>query len=237
MCSTLNSCFSSRQSAIASSRGIVEPLERLVGLDDLRISASMRGKSSSESGCSKSEVVVEAGAGRGAERQLHAVEQPHHGLGHDVGGAVPHDGQRFGVFLGEQPEADFAVGRAAGCGGRPGGRRLRPGSPPWPGRGRFRPRRRRPRRGDRTVCGCHRAELRQAWATRRLLVLWSYGRLDQSGWESPRLRFARRNGRSISRARESRQRLWWSRNDHAFKRFCKFFSEDCCDLGFGYLYK
>ncbi len=42
---------------------------------------------------------------------MHAFEQPHDGLGHDVGGAVPHDGEGFGVFFGEQAEADFAVGR------------------------------------------------------------------------------------------------------------------------------
>ncbi len=35
MCSTLNSCFSSRQSSMASFARHVEPLERLVGLDDL----------------------------------------------------------------------------------------------------------------------------------------------------------------------------------------------------------
>ena len=45
-----------------------------------------------------------------AERQLHALEQPHHGLGHHVGRAVPHDGERLGILLGEQPQANFAAG-------------------------------------------------------------------------------------------------------------------------------
>jgi hypothetical protein len=57
------------------------------------------------------EVVVKAIVDRRAERQLHALVEPHHRPGHDVGRAVPHDGQRVGVFLSKQPQGDFAIGR------------------------------------------------------------------------------------------------------------------------------
>ena len=111
MCSTLKSCPSSRQSSIASARGISSRSKRSSALMIFCISASIRGKSSSESGCGELEIVVEAAARRRPERQLHALEQPHDGLGHDMGTAVPHDGERFGVLFCQQPQADFATGR------------------------------------------------------------------------------------------------------------------------------
>ena len=74
------------------------------------ISASILGKSSSESACSISKVVVEAvGHGR-PEGQLHALEQPHHRPGHHVGTGMPQQIQRLGVFAGDQTKSDLAVG-------------------------------------------------------------------------------------------------------------------------------
>ncbi len=74
------------------------------------ISASIAGKSSSESGSVEIEVVVETAFHGGPEGQLDPFEQPHHGPGHHVRAGVPHHGQRFRVLLGQQPQCDLAVG-------------------------------------------------------------------------------------------------------------------------------
>ena len=74
------------------------------------ISASILGKSSSESGVLHLEVVVEAVVDRRPEGQLHALEEPHHRPGHHVGAGMPQDVQGLGVLAGDQPQANLALG-------------------------------------------------------------------------------------------------------------------------------
>ena len=57
------------------------------------------------------EIVVEAAGDRRPEGQLHAVEQPHHGPGHDVRTRMAQQVQGLGVLAGNQAKGDLAVGR------------------------------------------------------------------------------------------------------------------------------
>ena len=95
---------------------LFQSLERFVGLDDLGHLGLDLGKVLFRQWARELEVVVEAVVGGGAERQLHAVEQPHHGPGHHVRGRMPHHGQRLGIFLGEQPQRDAALAGQKGGG-------------------------------------------------------------------------------------------------------------------------
>ena len=81
-----------------------EPLERLVGLDDLLHLGFDRRKVFLRERLGQLEVVVEAAFDRRPEGQLHALQEPHHRPGHDVGRRVPHHAQRLGVFRGEDPD-------------------------------------------------------------------------------------------------------------------------------------
>ena len=91
MCSTLSGCARSRQICERLVARHLEPLERLVGLDDLGHLGLDGGKVLLAELVLQVEVVVEAVVDRRAEGQLHAVEQPHHGPGHHVGAGMPHD--------------------------------------------------------------------------------------------------------------------------------------------------
>jgi hypothetical protein len=88
-----------------------DPLELLVRGDDLLHLCFDLRKIFLGDRLRQREVVIEAGGGGRPECQLHAVVEPHHGLGHHVGRAVPHHGERFGILLGEQPQLHFAGGR------------------------------------------------------------------------------------------------------------------------------
>ena len=137
MCSTLYACCRSRQICSAVSRGSSIRSNGSFALMIFFISASMAGKSSSDKRVVQVEVVVEAPFDRRAEGQLDPLAQPHHGAGHHVGTRMPHDGQRLGVFLGQQPQLDFARRRGVDSRGRQRHRRLeRPGRL-WRVPGRF----------------------------------------------------------------------------------------------------
>ena len=86
MCSTLSVWPRSRQICRALSRGSSIRSNGSSCLTILAISASIAGKSSSESGVFQIEVVVEAVVDGRAEGQLHALIQPHHRPGHHVAG-------------------------------------------------------------------------------------------------------------------------------------------------------
>ena len=135
----------------------IQPFEFFVGFDDLLHLGFDLGEILLGDRAGQGEVVIEAGRGRRAEGELHAFEQPHHGLGHHVGRAVPHDGQCFRVFLGEQPQLDFAaVGKLlANCAA---GRRLPREWQPSQAQGQSRPLRRRRKRAGRIVSDFRRAE-------------------------------------------------------------------------------
>ena len=55
------------------------------------------------------EIVIESAGHRRPEGQLHAVEQPHHRPGHDVGTRVAQQIQGLGVFAGDQAQGDLTV--------------------------------------------------------------------------------------------------------------------------------
>ncbi len=111
MCSTLNFWPSSSHSCERFVARLFEPLERLVGFDDFGHFGFDRGKIFLGERARQHHVVIKAAADGRAERQLHAVEQPHHGPGHHVGARMPHDAQGGGIFLGENFQCHFAVGR------------------------------------------------------------------------------------------------------------------------------
>ena len=105
---------------LAELQGLVavhfDPLERLVFLDDPGHLGLDLGEILFGEPPLGLEIVVEAVLDRGPEGQLHAVEQPHHRPGHDVGAGVPHDVQGLGVAAGDQPQGDLAFFGQEGVG-------------------------------------------------------------------------------------------------------------------------
>ena len=95
------------------------------------ISASIAGKSSSLERLGHLEVVVEAAFDGRPEGELHALLQPHHRPGHDVGRRVPHHARRLGVLL-RQNRSERGLLRAADNRGRRPCRPPRRRWPPWP---------------------------------------------------------------------------------------------------------
>ena len=95
----------------------LDPLERLVGGDDPpHLGLDLRQVLVGDRPAGP-HVVIEAVADGGAEGEFHAVEEPHHGAGHDVGRRVPHHGQGPRIAL----EEHLDRGRASG-----GQRRVEP---------------------------------------------------------------------------------------------------------------
>ena len=98
MCSTLYCWPRSRTSSRASAVGRSKRSNGSASATILRISSSMRGKSSSRDRRRRIDVVIEAVLERRAEGELRAGEEAHDGAGHDVGAAVPQHVERFGVL-------------------------------------------------------------------------------------------------------------------------------------------
>ena len=89
----------------------LDPLERLVLLDDPGHLGLDLGEVGLGEGVLHLEIVVEAAGDRRPEGQLHAVEQPHHRPGHDVRTRMAQQVQGLGVLAGNQAKGDLAVGR------------------------------------------------------------------------------------------------------------------------------
>ena len=86
----------------------LHPLERLVGLDD-PLHFGLDGRQVFVGDRPRGpHVVIEALADRGAEGEFHAVKQPHHRPGHDMGRRVPHHGQGPGIAREQGLEGDRA---------------------------------------------------------------------------------------------------------------------------------
>ncbi len=97
---------------LAERHGLVPRLfdafERLVELDDL-LHFGLDGREIILGQAVRQvKIVVEATFDCWSERQLHAVEQPHHGPSHDVGAGMPHHIQGFLVLFREQLQFDLA---------------------------------------------------------------------------------------------------------------------------------
>ena len=87
-----------------------DPLERLVLLDDPgHLGLDLR-EVGLRQGVLHLEIVIEALGHRRPEGQLHALEQPHDRPGHDVGAGMAQQIEGLGVFGGDQPQGDLAVG-------------------------------------------------------------------------------------------------------------------------------
>ena len=90
---------------------LFQPLERLVGLDDLgHLGFDLR-KILFRERPRQHHVVIKPAVHRRPERQLHVGKQPHHGPGHHVGARMPHHAQGRGILFGQNPQRHFAVGR------------------------------------------------------------------------------------------------------------------------------
>ena len=88
----------------------LDPLERLVLLDDPGHLGLDLGEVGLREGVLHLEIVVEAVGHRRPEGQLHAVEQPHHRPGHHVRTRMAQQIQGLGVLAGDQAKGDLAVG-------------------------------------------------------------------------------------------------------------------------------
>ena len=110
MCSTLNACPRSSTNWRASATGRLNRSNGSASLRILAISASIAGKSSSESGpLGEVDVVIEAVRGGRAEGEPGAREEPQDRPGHDVGGRVAEDVERLAVPRGQEPQLDRPV--------------------------------------------------------------------------------------------------------------------------------
>ena len=89
----------------------LHPLEGLVGLDDPPHLGLDQRQILVGDRPARPHVVIEAMAHRGAEGELHAVEEPHHRPGHHVGRRVSHHGERAGVTGKERLDRGRALGR------------------------------------------------------------------------------------------------------------------------------
>ena len=89
----------------------LDALEILVLLDDLGHFGLDLGEVVLRELVRHIEVIVEAVLDRGAESQLHSLEQPHHGPRHHVRGRVAHDPQGLGILAGQELERGFPLGR------------------------------------------------------------------------------------------------------------------------------
>src|SRR5262245_58175451 len=87
----------------------LEELERLGVLDDLFHLLFDAREIVLADGSRRIDVVVEAIFQRGAERQLHAGKEAHDGPRHDMRAAMAQHGERFGIFLRQNLEGNFAV--------------------------------------------------------------------------------------------------------------------------------
>ena len=56
-------------------------------------------------------IVIKPVGNRRAKRQLHTVKQPHDRPSHEMGTGMPQKLDSFGIFIGDQPQRDLAVGR------------------------------------------------------------------------------------------------------------------------------
>ena len=110
MCSTLYDLLQVAADLQGLVARLLDSLERLIQLDDLLHLGFDGREILLRERLVAVEIVVEPVFDGGSERQLHALVQPHHRAGHDMGRGMPHDGQRLGVPPRKHPQLHVAVG-------------------------------------------------------------------------------------------------------------------------------